>query len=244
MTMDIRLPQPKSAARILKAALADKGLAATHGQCLEFVAKIYGYQSWHAMQEAGELSDALALTATDSGDFEMSDKPGTSCWIGVGSLSVYVRVGREGEGVAVDLLPKGDEMADPLDEAYATFAQASVDPNALDPSKPFWNSRLPEEPTQLEFTDPGQPGTPVRCKVLYSLGIMLTWLEEGMENHDFDLSEEVFSYRDAAGKVRHVTGQDLVDASLTADGRFTLGAGRSFCIIDKDGQTWRPAPRR
>ena len=42
-----------------------------------------------------------------------------SCWITIGSISVYII--NTGEGVAVELLPTGDEMAESLGETWATF---------------------------------------------------------------------------------------------------------------------------
>lgn len=47
-----------------------------------------------------ELTDA---------DYEMNDRE--YVWIGIGSISVYIR--RDGDGVSVEVYPRGEEAASP-----------------------------------------------------------------------------------------------------------------------------------
>ena len=50
--MTIRVPKPKSAARILRETLKALNLELRQEQALDVVAKLYGYNSYHAMRKA------------------------------------------------------------------------------------------------------------------------------------------------------------------------------------------------
>ena len=64
-----------------------------------------------------------ALRQTEeSTDYELNEDY-TSCWVTVGNISVYIL--RTGDGVSVDLLPRGKEDKSPISSAYAYLADAS-----------------------------------------------------------------------------------------------------------------------
>lgn len=68
---------------------------------------------------------ALTLDANQGG-YDYTLRPdATGCWVTVGNVSVHIVRELDGLGVRVDLLPKGDEMADPIDGAFAPFAPAA-----------------------------------------------------------------------------------------------------------------------
>ena len=69
--------------------------------------------------------NALRLDTNQGGtDYVMHPKhPG--CWITVDNLTVHIARHISGEGVEVRLYPLGDEMADPIDTAFATYASGA-----------------------------------------------------------------------------------------------------------------------
>lgn len=66
----------------------------------------------------------MPILTPDSDDPEESDYTltGTSCWLTVGSLSVYVV--NTGDGVAVEIYPLQQASEDPIAEIWAPFADA------------------------------------------------------------------------------------------------------------------------
>ena len=122
--MNIRVPQTGKAAKLARSYLQSQGLALSHQQALELVARLHGYQDWQAMQADARFEQAPALRPTASDEYELAAGQG-SAWVGVDNISVYIR--RNDEGVTVDLYPKGDEMAGSLAGTSLTFAEAAID---------------------------------------------------------------------------------------------------------------------
>lgn len=119
--MNIRIPQSGKAAKLAKEFLQSQGLAASHQQCLELVARLHGYQDWHAMQGDKRFEHKPALKAVSSDEYELNADT-RSAWVQVDNITVYVR--RDDEGVSVDLYPVGQEDAESLAGAWLTFGEA------------------------------------------------------------------------------------------------------------------------
>jgi len=58
------------------------------------------------------------------GEFELKEG---SAWVTVGNISVFIR--KNESGVAVDLFPLGDEMAESLAGTWLTYAEAEPEEN-------------------------------------------------------------------------------------------------------------------
>lgn len=126
--MSVRQPNPTQAAGILRAFLKEQGLALKHTAALEAVARVSGFTDWQAMAAAQKATpvnaDKSALKARlnqkSDDEFELLDTE--SVWIGVGSLSVYLRP--TDEGVVVDLYPRDVEDGESLASTYAFYQEA------------------------------------------------------------------------------------------------------------------------
>lgn len=129
--MNIRTPQPTQAARLLKSYFSGQGIAVTHSQALEAVARLHGYQDWQAMKADIRFADAPALVPVSSNEYELRDKE-HSAWIGVDNISVCVT--RNDEGVSVDLYAKGRED-DSLAGTCLFFEEARTEPEDEVPSE-------------------------------------------------------------------------------------------------------------
>lgn len=119
--MNIRIPQPGQAARILKQYLKGQGIELKHSQALEAIARLHGYQSWQALRADTRFADPPVLKAVSSSEYELRDKE-HSVWIGVDTISVYVA--RNDEGVSVDLYAKGREDESSLAGTDLCFHEA------------------------------------------------------------------------------------------------------------------------
>ncbi|SDG91447.1 glyoxalase superfamily protein [Pelagibacterium luteolum] len=76
-------PAPKTMAKALRGALADRGVSLSHGQCLDLVAKQFGFADWNV------------LSARNAGALPPSDLPIPSGWFSCGSFDPdQFRVGR------------------------------------------------------------------------------------------------------------------------------------------------------
>ncbi len=126
--MNIRTPQPTQAARLLKAFFATQGVAVSHNQALEAVARLHGYQSWQALCADEDFSEPPALKPTTSRQYSLTEKT-DAAWIKVDTINVSVT--RTDEGVAVDLYKAGVEN-DCLASAQLLFAEVLTQEDLLD----------------------------------------------------------------------------------------------------------------
>jgi hypothetical protein len=235
--MSVRNPKPGSAARILVRSLAELGISLKHRQALELIAKVQGYQNYHAMVA---LAEPTGSVRTGSAPPYKPGMPG-ECSIDHGNITV--RVAAEKDWVWVGLCAKGHEL-DVRASARLEYAEAADDKTALNPSKPFYGCALPLEITALEFvsSDPRAREWSHRCRVQYVIGFIADWLEEGMPNNDCDVYEVFIEYADG-GKRVPLTSYDLLAAKLDVDGRFAMIDGREFYFIDERGLRWVPSRR-
>jgi len=241
--LTIRLPLPKSAARILREALTDKGIVLGEGQALDIVARLYGYNSWYRMQQDPKAQKRSALTPTGDAEFVLRKSSlAHGCCIHVGNVTVAIS--GSGAGVSVSLRPRYQPDARPLSTAWAEYAEAEKDQLSPDPTKPFYGCGLPSVITAIEFvsSDARALEWSKRVDAQHFSDGMLEWLEEGMPNDSYDLSEEVFRYDDGDHSME-VSGEELVTAKLDSDGRFTLLDGREFYLIDENHLRWAPTKR-
>lgn len=158
--MNIRIPQSGNAARIAKAYLQSLGLALTHQQSLELVARLHGYQSWQAMAADKRFENRPVLKAVSSDEFELvANEP--SAWVTVDNISVYIR--RNDEGVSVDLFPKGHENMESPAGTWLTFDEATLDEASQEScALKVWVLRDPQADTWFGSLSPvpqaGSPG--------------------------------------------------------------------------------------
>lgn len=122
--MNIRIPRSGQAAKLAKAFLREQGIEASHQQCLELVARLHGYQDWHAMEADKRFEHKPALKPVSSDEYELTEGS-LSAWVQVENISVYVR--RNDEGVSVDLFPVGQEDGGSLVGTWLTFDEAKLD---------------------------------------------------------------------------------------------------------------------
>lgn len=114
--MDIRIPRSGTAAKQARNYLASQGVAVTHTQMLELVARLHGYADLQAMKadEAHRYVDPHALKSESSNEYVL--QPGQSpAWVLVDQVSV--RIARKDEGVLVALYAAGAEDAAPFAQA-------------------------------------------------------------------------------------------------------------------------------
>ena len=241
--MDIRLPKPKAAAQVLKGALAEKGLDVSHAQALDLIARVYGYNDWYSMNHDTRFEAPLVLKATASDEYTMVAER-TSCWLTVDCVSV--RIASTAVGVEVGLFPLGKEEEHELGFVATTFVEARADRFSPDPSKPFFGCKLPNDIIALDFvsSDARALEWHDRRTVTWTMNPVLVWLENGATSQDADLSETALEY-DApdCDSTQELSAQELYEASLGIDGRFTLKDGREFYLIDESNLRWAPKIR-
>ena len=120
--MNLRIPNPSTAAVVLKKYFSGIGISMTLAQAQEAVARLNGYADWRALRADTRFSDPVTLQALSSNEYELKPKE-TVAWIGIDDISAAIR--RTDEGVIVDLYAKGTE-----DEAICgtslTFGEAEA----------------------------------------------------------------------------------------------------------------------
>jgi len=118
--MNIRIPQSGSAAKLALDYLTRQGVAVTHTQMLELVARLHGYQNLQAMKadEATKFADPHALTSESSTEYSLKDGQ-DHAWVTAGSISV--RIAKKDEGVRVELFAIGAEDVAPSAQAELSF---------------------------------------------------------------------------------------------------------------------------
>lgn len=121
--MNLRIPRSGRAAKIARAYLAREGIGISHTQALELVARLHGYASWQAMQSDKRFEWAPALKPVSSDEYDFQYERGSSVWVGVENISVYIK--REQEGVVVDLFAKGREDHGSLASTYLFYEEAT-----------------------------------------------------------------------------------------------------------------------
>jgi hypothetical protein len=237
--MTVRLPKPASAARILRAALAQKGFEVGQAQALDLVATLYGYNSWYAMQQDPASRQPPVLKNLGDSQFELSDKT-DRCQIRIKNVVVAIRTSQE--HVFASLWPAVDPGNRPLDDARASFEDARREHRHPDPKLPFYGCKLPIEMKALEFvsSDARALDWSHREPANYLLEGLAEWIEDGMRDDSYDLSEILI---ECGVSGMEFTGQMLVDAQLDPDGRFTLEDGKEFYLIDEHHRRWAPLQR-
>lgn len=133
--MNLRIPRSGQAAKIAQAYLATQGIDIAHSQALELVARLHGYESWQAMRADKRFDGAPALKPASSVEYEFCHVRGSSVWLGIENISVYVR--RGDEGVSVDLFARDCEDQDSLVGTWLPYdeAQAERDERNLAPAR-------------------------------------------------------------------------------------------------------------
>jgi Zn finger protein HypA/HybF involved in hydrogenase expression len=109
--MNIRMPTTADAARILREALAEKGVDLKHTQALEVIARLQGYRNSHVMNADKRFDKPMALKATASDQFELRTD---SSFCQISADMLRVRVSRGSEGVTVAVLAQGEPTTKPL----------------------------------------------------------------------------------------------------------------------------------
>lgn len=133
--------------------------------------------------------------------------------------------------------------AEPVLEAFAKTPEGQPDPKL-----PFYGCRLPKTLLFVEFvsSDTRALDGSDRRQVLWFDDGLLGWLEEGMpEDGNGDIADSVIEFVnvDAPSKSEWLHCRDLVEATLSRDGRFELKDGRELYLIDGKNQRWFPKDR-
>jgi len=126
--MNIRMPNATDAARILREALAEKGVSLKHTQVLELIARLQGYRNAHVMRKAAKFEGPVALQALGTSEFEL---PARSPYARIVADRFAVTLKREALGLRVlvsaeggaQVLPLADTLY-PTDGTVAPFAPA------------------------------------------------------------------------------------------------------------------------
>ena len=244
--MTVRTPKPKSAARILRETLKSLNLELRQEQALDVVAKLYGYNSYHAMRKA-ELGKGKNSLSADGRKSILKAGPDPRCYelaskeLRKGCLikidDVVLSIFGSEQQVQVDLLAACQRAAKPLDSAAASQGEARKNRLAPDPELAFYGCELPRVVSALAVK---RGDAWERMQAEYSCDGYATWLESGMPNNDYDVSETVIICSD---KPFSISGEDLLNARLQEDGFFTLGNGLAFYLLDENGFAWKPERR-
>lgn len=99
--MNIRMPNATEAARILREALAEKGVDLKHTQVLELIARLQGYRNAHVMNHDKKFAHPIALKALASADFQLRE---TSPCARIDADRFAVTIRREPAGIRVAVL--------------------------------------------------------------------------------------------------------------------------------------------
>jgi hypothetical protein len=129
--MDIRIPQSGNAAKQARSYLASQGVAVTHTQALELVARLHGYADLQAMKadEATRYADPHALKSESANEYVL--KEGQShAWVTVDQVSV--RIARKEDLARVELFTAGEEDMAPATGAELAFADAKLSAEGLE----------------------------------------------------------------------------------------------------------------
>jgi hypothetical protein len=243
-SMDFRLPQPKSAASLLKTALAAMNHDVGHTQCLELIAKVYGYDDWYTMERDQCFERPLSLKAKSSTHYEFANGADEAN-IDAGTLQVRARM--EGDGVLVAVYPATAVVPErDLGFVRVRFAEAIVDRVNPDPKLPFYGCCLPFDMIAIEFVSSDARAQDWKNRYYGSPNnSVIDWINTGMESHDADLSEAILYVDDQYfnDNDRALTAEDIYEAALEPDGRFVLKGGRELYLIDRDNQRWYPKDR-
>lgn len=245
--MTVRVPKPKSAARILRETLKSLGLEVRQEQALDVVAKLYGYNSYHAMRKAELSKDKNSLSGTGSESvlkagpeprsYELASKElREGCLIKIDD--VVVSISGSEEQVVVDLLAAHQRDAKPIESVSASQREARKNRTAPDPQLPFYGCQLPRAVTALAVQRESNKWE--RMSAEHSCDGYLQWLESGMPNNDYDVSETAII---CSHSPYSISGEDLLNARLEKDGFFTLKTGLAFYLIDQNGFAWKPTHR-
>lgn len=239
--MTIRLPKPDSAARILREALKEHGATLGHAQALDVIARLYGHDSWYAMQRAGASEEPGSTQTLGTRIVKLTDsllKKG--CEFQARNVVLIIT----GNDTTVDITayPAGRPKSEPLGGVTIEYAEAAKDLRQPDPTLPFYGCALPNVIRAVEFVsqDPQSSGTRIISAEHGSGDGYIEWLEQGMLTTDYDLSEEVIRYGEPPDSI---SGEDLIEAKLSRDGCFTLKDGRELYLIDELGKRWAPQKR-
>lgn len=245
--MTVRVPKPKSAARILRETLKSLNLELRQEQALDVVAKLYGYNNYHAMRKAELGKGKNSLSAGESESI-LKTGPDPRCYeLAVNDLrkgclikieDVVLSLFGSKQYVQVDLLAARQRTAKPLDSASASQREARKNRLAPDPELPFYGCELPRVVSALSVKR--EKDTWERMQAEYSYDGYIMWLESGMPDNDYDVSETVIV---CSGPPYSISGEDLLNARLQKDGFFTLGTGLAFYLLDENGFAWKPKRR-
>jgi hypothetical protein len=239
--MNIRIPRTGQAAKIAQTYLKSQGLALSHSQSLELVARLHGYASWHALEADIRFKDAPALKPISSNEYELGEKE-RSAWIGVANISVSVT--RTDEGVAVDLYAKGCED-DSLAGTSLFFHEAQADDSDMADTAPSFTPVLVDWSRVAANTDIcglSYDANRVR-EIVYTNDSSLEALQsaKGLALPENLAKRTAFSYSvaDANGVIKDVLVDTLHDAMETSPGEITLKSGQVLRLFeDTDAGIW------
>jgi hypothetical protein len=113
--MNIRMPNATEAARILREALAEKGVELKHTQVLELIARLQGYRNAHVMGKDAKFIGPIALKALASADFQLRE---ASPYARIDADRFAVTIRREPQGVRVAVLATSQPSAPLSDTLY------------------------------------------------------------------------------------------------------------------------------
>ena len=238
--MTVRVPKPRSAARILREALGKEGIVLGQSKALEVVAKLYGHNSWYAMCQAekSQSENELGTMSSEHTALDLTKVRKTGDYF-LKYANVLMRISPDEQGLGVSLKALGSAQSSSIDSAYASFSEANTDRTKPDKTLAFFGCRLPKAITGIaQVSDEGEL---VFIAAEQSFDDYLKWLEEGMPNNDCDVSETAIILDRPPYAL---SGEELLQASLDSTGLFTLANLHfSFCLIDENGERWKPTER-
>jgi len=108
------------------------------------------------------------------------------------------------------------------------------EPAEKEPLEGVTGTWLPLMPLAIELVAIGHRSLerPLRCAVLDTLDPLLDWLEAGMPNENFDLSEDAIWFEAPDGSEQTLSARELLEAKKVPDGRFELADGRAFYFLE------------
>lgn len=226
----------------------------------------YGLPDYaHQATAVGWFRDKLKMGTVDSLEVTFrntGDDSGSRYWFEAHvdpevahQLRLTEALVRAGEKVLTDIGGIKAERLNLAHSAQASGSTASAKAGKVDPTKPFFGCRLPEEISGLKVVDCRVPEWSRTVEISGCDQQLLRWLERGAPQTgededgnpyaDFSLGEPIFRYFDEdARQEAPFTAKELLEATLDEDGRFWITSGpltsQEFYLLDDHAEPWYP----
>ena len=240
--MQVIKPTPSQAAFVLKRFLQESGIEIQLGKAQEAIARVNGYTDWNSLAsvmdpKVGEpKSEQGCLRQHRPNQYELMSEKGSSVWLQVDEIDVYVECGER--GVDVLLYPHSDRphQVECLDAAQASFedAKEAIADAQDDQDDPEGNNASDKRQDDLfvllltaDRVQTSNTFGPVRIESKNLRGLQA--VIDGADPDDFDFAEAAFTFRNQ-GEVQNISLGALIEASYLGETGWVLPSGTELWV--------------